>query len=164
MPPKTELPDIAALLAPLLERISLEQRPLAIAAAERLAAVRYRGWAKAASDAGQREQLLACAAREEEIAGRVEGLFPDAATVQRDIRAKIPELEAVNGSLFDPLAHDDQLTLQARGERLGAATWRSLAKQATSEDAREVLLSCATLEEASAEVLEQILGLPGPAR
>ena len=164
MPPKTELPDIAALLAPLLERLSLEQRPLAIALAERLAALRYRGWAEAARDAGQRERLLACAAREEEIAGRVEGLFPDAAAVQRDIRAKIPELEEVNGSLFDPLAHDDQLTLQARGERLGAATWRSLAKQTASEQAREVFLGCAKLEEASAEVLESILGLPGPAR
>lgn len=163
MPPTTDLPDIAERLAPLLERVSLEQRPLVIALAERLAAERYRGWADAAGDAEQRERLLACAAREEEIAGRVEGLFPDAAAIQQDILAKIPELEGVNGELFDPLPHDDQLTLQARGERLGAATWRSLAKQATSDTAREVYLGCATLEEASAEVLESILGLPGPA-
>ena len=59
---------------------------------------------------------------------------------------------------------EDQLTLQARGERLGAATWRSLAKQTDDAGAREVFLGCAKLEEASAEVLESILGLSGPAR
>ena len=164
MPPTRELPDIAALFAPLLERISEAQRPLLIALAERMAAQRYRDWAGAASDAGQRDRLLACAEREEAIAGRVEALFPDAAAVQQDLRAKNPELEDVNRSLFAPLPHDDQLTLQARGERLGAATWRSLAKQAASENAREVFLGCAKLEEESAAVLESILGLPGPAR
>ena len=127
MPPTRELPDIAKVLAPLLERVAEEQRPLLIALAERLAAQRYRGWADASRDAEQRDRLLACAAREEEIAGHVEALFPDAAAIQQDIRAKIPELGGVSGSLFDPLPHDDQLTLQARGERLGAGTWRSLA-------------------------------------
>jgi hypothetical protein len=164
MPPTRELPDIAARLAPLLERVAEEQRPLLIALAERMAAQRYRGWAQATQEAGQRDRLLACAEREEEIAVRVEALFPDAAAIQRDIRAKNPDLGEVNRSLFAPLAHDDQLTLQARGERLGAATWRSLAKRAASENAREVFMGCAKLEEESAEVLESMLGLPDPAR
>ncbi len=164
MPPTRELPDIGALFAPLLARIAEDQRPLLIALAERMAAQRYRDWAGAASDAGQRDRLLGCAEREEEIARRVEALFSDAAAVQQDMRAKNPELEEVDRSLFAPLPHDDQLALQARGERLGAATWRSLAKQAASENAREVFLGCAKLEEESAAVLESILGLPGTAR
>ncbi len=164
MPPTRELPDIAELFAPLLERVSEAQRPLLVALAERMAAQRYRDWAGAASDAGQRDRLLACAEREEEIARRVEALFPDAAAIQQDIRAKNPDLEDINRSIFAPLPHDDQLTLQARGERLGAATWRSLAKHGASENARKVFLDCAKLEEQSAAVLESILGLPGTAR
>ena len=115
-------------------------------------------------DTEQRDRLLACAEREEEIAGRVEALFRDAAAIQQDLGAKNPDLEDVNRSIFAPLPHDDQLTLQSRGERLGAATWRSLAKHVASENAREVFLGCAKLEEESAAVLESILGLPGPAR
>ncbi len=164
MPPTRELPDIAELFAPLLERVSEAQRPLLVALAERMAALRYRGWAKATGDVGQRDRLRACAEREEEIARRVEALFPDAAAIQQDMRAKNPDLEDINRSIFAPLPHDDQLTLQARGERLGAATWRSLAKQAASENARKVFLDCAKLEEESAAVLESILGLPGTAR
>jgi hypothetical protein len=164
MPPTRELPDIAKVLAPLLERVAEEQRPLLIALAERMAAQRYRGWADASPDADQRDRLLACAEREEEIAGRVEALFPDAAAIQQDLRAKNPQLEDINRSIFAPLPHDDQLTLQSRGERLGAATWRSLAKRAASENEREVYLGCAKLEEESAVVLESILGLPGPVR
>ena len=164
MPPSRELPDIAKLFAPLLERVSEAQRPLLVALAERMAAQRYHGWAKAAGDAGQRDRLRACAEREEEIARRVEALFPDAAAIQQDIRAKNPDLEDINRSIFAALPHDDQLTLQARGERLGAATWRSLAKQAATENTRKVFLDCAKLEEESAAVLESILGLPGTAR
>jgi hypothetical protein len=164
MPPTRELPDIATVLAPLLARVAEEQRPLLIALAERMAAQRYRGWADASPDADQRDRLLACAEREEEIAGRVEALFPDAAAIQQDLRAKNPALEDINRSIFAPLPHDDQLTLQSRGERLGAATWRSFAKRAASENEREVYLGCAKLEEQSAVVLESILGLPGPAR
>ena len=66
------LPNIAEFVAPLLERISPEQRPLLIAIAERMAAQRYRGWAEASEQASLRSELLACADREEEIASQVE--------------------------------------------------------------------------------------------
>ena len=65
MPPTRELPDIANLFAPLLARVSEEQRPLLIALAERMAAQRYRGWADASPDTEQRDRLLACAERED---------------------------------------------------------------------------------------------------
>src|SRR5579862_8223996 len=155
MSPSRDLPDVGQVLAPISARVSAEQRQLLIALAERLAADRYRGWA-AASDPQRRERLLACAEREEDIARRVEVLYPDAGRVQRDIAARNPDLLDVNRVLFADRPLEDQYTIQARGERLGAATWRSLAKQVPH--ARETFLACAELEEASAAVLESFLG------
>ena len=42
------IPNLAEIFRPALERVALEQRPLLIALAERLAADRYREWANAA--------------------------------------------------------------------------------------------------------------------
>ena len=156
MPPR-EIPDLATIIGPLLDRVPHEQQPLLIAVAERRAAERYRGWADGFSDAERKAELLACAEREEDIATRVEALFPEAAAIQRDIVAKIPDLEEVNRKLFAQWTLEQQFTIQARGERLGAATWRSFAKRETDATARETYLECAKLEEASAGVLESIL-------
>jgi hypothetical protein len=155
MSPSSDLPDVGQVLAPVLARVSAEDRPLLIALAERLAADRYRGWAAASSDPQRRERLLACAEREDDIARRVEALYPDAGRVQRDIAARNPDLQDVNRVLFADRPLEDQFTIQARGERLGAATWRALAKQVPH--ARETFLACAELEEASAAVLESFL-------
>src|SRR5437763_1384312 len=65
-----ERPDLAAILAPILERVDVAQRPLLIALAERMAAVRYRGWASQVTDAAERAGLRAGADREEGAARR----------------------------------------------------------------------------------------------
>jgi len=119
--------------------------------------VRYRGWADRATDPARREALLACGAREDEIARRIEGLHTDAGAVQRDILMANPDLPALNRDLFAGRPLADQLAIQARGERLGAATWRAFAGHATAPGVRDVYLACADLEEASAAVLESIL-------
>jgi hypothetical protein len=159
-----DLPNVAEVLLPLLQRIPRERQPLLIAIAERLAAERYRGWAMDASMEPHRTSLLACADREEQIAGRVEGLFPDAAATQRAILAENPDLEGINRGLFAGRPLAQQFTMQAQGERLGAATWRAFARHEQEESRRAVYLTCAELEEASAVVLEGILasdqGLP----
>src|SRR5437773_12201199 len=95
-----ELPNIAEVLARVLQRVSPEQQPLLIALAERLAAERYRGWAREVTETSQGAQLLACADREEEIARRVEALYPEVAAIQRDILTQNPDLEEINRSLF----------------------------------------------------------------
>jgi len=151
------LPSVAETLAPVLARVPRERQPLLIALAERLAAVRYRAWAADAADAQRRAALLACAEREEDIAGRIEGLYPDATALQRDIAAQHPDLEAINHSLFADRPLEDQFTIQARGERLGAATWRAFAAHAPNAAARATFLACAELEEQSALVLESYL-------
>ena len=151
------IPNIGELLGPLLERLDPAHRPLFLALAERRAADRYRTWANATQDATQRDQLLACADREEEIAHQVESLNPDAEAIQRDIREKNPVLEDINRSIFGDRPLPQQFAIQAQGERLGAATWRSFARKHATPEEREVFLRCAELEEESAAVLESIL-------
>lgn len=151
-----ELPDVARAVAEVLGRVAPERRPLAIALAERLAAERYRAWARAAR--GERaEALSACAGREEEIARRVEALFPEAATAQHELRERHPEIETLGRTLFAERPLREQYAIQARGERAGAATWRALAARTGDAHARETFESCAGLEERSAEVLEALL-------
>jgi len=149
------LPNVAELLAPILERVAAPHRPLLIALAERMAAARYRGWAADPANRRRRSDLLACADREEEIARRVESLFPAAASLQRDLLARHPEVEALDRELFAGRPLQEQLGIQARGERLGAATWRSLAKRAEGVE-RQTFLDCARLEEESAVYLESL--------
>ena len=152
------LPDIAEILLPVLQRVPVAQQPLLISLAERLAADRYRTWAREVTDDAQSANLYACAEREEEIARRVEGLYPDAEAVQQRIVAEHPDLEEINRSLFADRPLVQQFTIQARGERLGAATWRSFAAHATDPAVRDVFHGCATLEEESAVCLEKIVG------
>ena len=154
---ETGLPDIGEVIGRALERVPAQDRPLLIALAERLAAERYRGWADDPANRRHRPGLLACADREEEIARRVEALRPSAPALQRDLLAKHPELLAINRELFAGRPPDEQFAIQARGERLGAATWRSLAKRADAPAERETLLGCALLEEESAAYLESLL-------
>ncbi len=151
------LPDVAPALLQVLQRVAPAEQPLLIAIAERMAATRYREWAAAAGAVAQRDALLACAAREDEIATQVESLYPDAAAVQQRLRSDHPELDSITRAIFVGRPLEQQYAIQARGERLGAATWRGFAKHAGDEQRRATLLACAELEEASAVVLEALL-------
>ena len=155
------LPNVAEVLAAVLLRVPRERQPLLIAYAERLAAARYRTWAADPANVAWREGLLACADREEEIASRIEALYPDAATIQRAILADNPDLEQINRTLFAGRPFTEQFAIQAQGERLGAATWRAFAAHADASQ-RSVLLACAELEEQSALFLESIVDAGSP--
>ena len=124
-----------------------------------MAAERYRGWAADPACAPHRSRLLSCAAREEEIATRVEALRADAKAVQQEILAANPDLLAINRDLFAKLSLADQMRTQAGGERAGAAVWRAFAERTKDPSARTAFLACAGLEEESALVLDDILGL-----
>lgn len=156
MSPVTELPSIAEVLGRVLQRVPRERQPLLIALAERLAAERYRAWASEVAEPDRRAGLLACADREEEIARRVEALYPGAPAIQRDILAGNPDLIEINRSLFAGRPLHQQLILQAGGERLGAATWRAFADGETNPGISDALRGSALLEEQNAAFLESI--------
>ena len=89
------LPDLARAIGPLLGGLPPAHRPLLVAMAERLAAERYRRWAADPALAAHAEDLLACADREEAIAGRVESLEADAPAIQRSLAEAHPEIPVV---------------------------------------------------------------------
>jgi hypothetical protein len=151
-----ERPDITEALRHLLQLVPKDKQPLLIALAERMAAERYRAWAAQVAHPAHKTGLMACGDREEEIASRIESLYPGAAGIQGDILERNPNLGDINRSLFSPYSLQDQFALQAQGERLGAATWRSLARKAEASNASNVFLSCALLEEESAVFLESL--------
>jgi hypothetical protein len=158
MDSKRSIPNVAEILVPLLARVPPARQPLLLAIAERMAADRYRGWAEDPDCAAHRESLLACAAREEEIATRVEALSSDAASVKREIIAQNPDLQEINRTVFAGWPIEDQMRIQSAGERAGVAAWQAFAAAAGPTPAREAFLACARLEEESALVLDRILG------
>jgi len=148
------LPDIGVILRPILAAVAPPHVPLLLAIAERMAAERYRGWAEAVDDRATRAGLLACAAREDEIAALVESVHGDAAVIQARLRMAHPDLAALNAEIFAGRPLAEQFAIQAGGERLGAATWRALAGTRPDGAGRDAFRACAPLEEASAVFLE----------
>ncbi len=146
---------LTRLIGPLVADLPPAQRPAIVALAERIAARRYRSWAEHVRDGSVRDTLRACAEREEEIASRAEAFVSEAKAIQQAALRAHPHVEDGYGALFEGLSLAEQLSLQARAERVGAATWRSLA-DAIGPGA-EVLRGCANLEEENARTLESLV-------
>ena len=152
-----EIPSIGALLRPVLSRLPTSLVPAFLAGLERSAADRYRRWADAAADAEEREGLLACSRREDEIAERVKRLFPVSGADEEQLEQQLPEALRIYREIFDPHPVRHQYRMQASAEREGAAAWRSLAASHTDPELRKELEACAELEESSATWLEGCL-------
>ena len=153
----SDIPDIGAVLGEVMQTVDPGERPLLLAALERLASQRYRGWANEHPDEAVKRGLGECADREEEIAQRVESVFADAAEIQQRLMADNPDLAELNRTLFEGRPLDVQFTMQAQGERAGAAAWASFAAGAADERVQTMLESCSPLEEANAEFLETLI-------
>lgn len=152
-------PDIGKLLAPQLAALPEGALPGFLALLERGAAARYRQWAEQLPD--RADGLLACAAREEQIADRIDAAFPLAPAVRARIERDLPEVRERYGSLFVGHGREDQLAIQAGAERQGAAAWRGLAAASGDAALRELLEGCARLEEESATYLESLCDVDG---
>lgn len=152
-----KIPSVAEVISPILARVPVIDQPLLLALAERLAAARYRTWADREGDAADRMLLLGCAEREDEIAARIESLRPEAKAVQKRLLEQHPDLVDLDRELFAGRPLREQYAIQAKGERLGAATWKAVAAASRHSAVRELFLDCARLEEDSALVLETLL-------
>ena len=153
----TEKPSILGMLGPIIAPYPPDEQKIFAALGERVAAGRYRAWSESVDDDAFREILLRCAAREEEIAGRVEALHPDAAAVQERISKDHPDIENQYRDMFEGMSLPEQFAMQAEAERGGAAAWRAFADACSDPEEAEKLRACAPLEEASADELEKII-------
>jgi hypothetical protein len=128
---------------------------------ERGAGSRYRRWAEEAAGGGERDGLLACAAREESIAETVEATVANAAAIAATFAPHLPALRDAYRRVYGDKPRREKFAIQAAGERVGAETWRSFAASESTPEVKAALLRCAALEEASAAFLERLLGGEG---
>ena len=151
---EVKIPDFSEVLAEHLSGVSAEAYPYLLSQLERTAAARYRTWADAVGE--HREGLLACAAREDEIADRVEAMFPPTREHRAQVDAMIPAAKAAYYSVFEGYSPIQQMTIQADAEKQGASAWQNL-KQAYAEKSAE-LDQLSALELESAAWLDALLG------
>jgi hypothetical protein len=129
--------------------------PRFLALLERGAADRYRQWAERLP--AHRDGLLCCAAREDEIADRIEGAFALDESLRPQLEAPLDEAIAVYYDVFAPLSIRDQLRVQANAERQGAQAWRNIASRHPDPAVIDELNECSRLEEESADWLDDLL-------
>jgi 2-hydroxychromene-2-carboxylate isomerase len=156
-PSAGKLPDLGRQIAPLIQGLPRAVQAPLMARLERTAAERYRVWSASSTDPAEAEGLRACALREDEVATRVESIFPAQYDDERLLGDSLPRIaSAYRTALADrPIA--EQYAIQAAAERRGASFWRILAASLTDPAVRDGLLACAGLEERSAEFLEALV-------
>jgi hypothetical protein len=155
------VPDLGGQVRPLIQALPVDVQPRLMATLERVAADRYRAWAGACPEPVDADGLRACAAREEEVAARIEMAFPPQPDEQRHIGGVLPQIAEAFRSAMVQRPVIAQYAIQAAAERRGAAFWRTLAASIADASVREVLSDCAELEERSAAFLEAIVNRPG---
>ena len=147
------IPNFGEVLAEHLGGVSTDAYPYLLSRLERTAADRYRGWAEDVPE--HREGLLECAAREDEIADRVEAMFPPTSSQRAEVEAVIPAAKATYYAVFSGYSSYEQMAIQADAEQQGANAWQNL-KHAYPEKSAE-FDELSNIELRSAEYLSELL-------
>lgn len=148
-----QIPNFGELLAPYLGGVPPEALPYLLSQLERTAAARYRGWAQDVPEENGR--LLECAAREDEIANRVEAMFPPEAAHRELVDEILPKAKTEYYKAFDGYTPIEQMTIQANAERQGANAWQGL--KAAHPQLADDLDELSAIEIESADCLDDIL-------
>lgn len=150
---KVEIPNFGEILAEHLGGVTPDTLPYLLSRLERTAADRYRGWAEDLP--AHREGLLECAAREDEIAERIEQALPPTDAGRAAVEAAIPGAKATYYAVFEGHSPLDQVALQAGAERQGSMAWQNL--KAVHPELAELMDSLTALELESAAYLEEVV-------
>ena len=153
------LPDIASMLVQVITSVPEAARPRLLALLERTAAGRYEDWAKELP--AHADTLLACAAREKEIASTAEGIFPLDAAGREKLETPLQSTREAYFAALAPLSLRDQFRLQAIAERAGGSAWRTMASALPDTNARLALQRSGDLEEANAAALDGLVAKLG---
>ena len=149
--------SIAEAFEPLLPDVAAEEIPMIIAILERLAAEKYRGWSEETDDPVERAGLLACAAREDEIAEFIESLEVDASSKTAELNTRFPDLRERYDSIMAGRTRTEQLRIQAAGE-LGGADYMRQFSAATEGAVSARFASLAACEESNSRFLSVLIG------
>lgn len=153
-----EIPNFGDLLREHLSAVPMEAYGYLLSELERTAADRYRGWADEVPE--HREGLLACAAREDEIADRAAAMFPPTDEHRALVASIIPRAKETYYSAFEPYTPIEQMYIQSKAERQGANAWQNL--KAAFPDKSDELDQLSEIEIGSADYLDELL--PGLAQ
>lgn len=150
------VPDFAQLLAPYIGEIPQASMPAFLARLERTAAERYRRWAEQLPE--HKDQLLKCAASEDEIADRIERVLPAACREDIEIiETNIGPAKETYYAVFSKCSVYEQLYIQAKAERQGALAWQGIAESVSDASIVDELNICSRLEQSSADDLDALL-------
>lgn len=152
---RPEVPQFGALLRPYIGSVPGGAVPALLAGLERSAADRYRTWAAAAPE--HADVLLDCAAREDEIADLVSGLFPLSGPDRAAVDEALPGAVDLYYEVFSPYTVLEQLYLQSEAELQGAQAWVGVAERIDEPESKAVLARCAALEEESSVAVKRLL-------
>jgi hypothetical protein len=147
------IPNFGELLATQIARLPPESVPCLLARLERSAGQRYRDWGKEIER--DREGLLACADREDDIANKVDILFPINEEQKRIVDEVAPIAIEIFLGVYAGLSAIQQMTIQANAERQGASAWRGLVD--SYPQFAEDLELLAKTEESNADYLDGLL-------
>lgn len=134
-----------------------EYKPLLLCLVERQAAGRLRSWAVESNDAVISTVMNTCAEQKEEVARRIEALFPDGRDIEEQICIEVPEVIKLSQQLFEHDNFEARLAMQLSGDRFNIKALRGMADAEHREQARQALLTCAVLEQKNADCLENIM-------
>ena len=148
--------SITEAFLPLVPEIPEEDIPMMIAMLERIAAGKYRGWAASSTDTVERDGLIACEAREVEIADFIESLYPDASDTIASLNAKFPDLQSRYDEVMAGRSRTEQVRIQSEGELGGADFMQQFASANTGAVAAR-FQSLAVCEEANSRFLAALL-------
>jgi hypothetical protein len=156
----TESRSITGAFEPLLPLVSPEEVPMVVAILERIAGSKYRIWAEQADNALERDGLLACAQREDEIADFIESLQDDPQGALASLHERIPAFEERYDAVMAGLSRIEQLRVQAEGE-MGGSGYMSQFAAATEGIIAARFESLALCEEANSKFLSGLVGKSG---
>ena len=106
-----------------------------------------------------REGLIECADREDEIADRAEKLMPVLPEHESIVEQALERARTLYAGAFEGYSLHDRIVLQAHAERQGSLAWLGFSSQAEDEETRKAFLALADLEVASADHIDQALGV-----
>ena len=152
--------DIVALLRADVESLPPKARPACLAALERRAAERYRGWAAESTDPALAAGLRVCAARETAIADMIEAVFPAPSESSAALRETLDRIGPKLSGRFTESGAAAKFAVQAAAERAGAVSWGLFADLAANGAERWTLEICARLEAESADFLDAAISRP----
>ncbi|MEM8561130.1 MAG: hypothetical protein AAGF57_02795 [Pseudomonadota bacterium] len=148
--------SLLEVLVPILESAPAADLPLLLAWLERLAADKYRAWARQTKDEIEIKGLLECAYREDAIAEFIELIEPQSDSRTQALKAQFPDMEAMYDSVLDGQDRREQLRRQAEGE-LGGATFLRQFAQAHSGATAAQFEALAFYEEANSSFLNFLI-------